>query len=77
MTLSNLLSTRSESQVELAAKVGVFQTTISSWKRGTSLPPSTRLPTLAAVLGLPLEDLRALIAQERANRGNRQLEPQS
>lgn len=68
MTLSELLSARPETQVELAAKVGVFQTTISSWKRGATLPPSTRWPSLAAALGIPFEDLRSLIAQERASR---------
>lgn len=54
--------------VDLAKALGVHPVTISAWKRGASFPPSTRLPSLAAALGLPLADLTALVARERSAR---------
>ncbi len=68
MLLSKLLSERSETQAEIAAKVGVFQTTVGCWQRGQTLPPSTRLPALAAALGMTVEDLRKLVARDRSTR---------
>lgn len=68
MTLSEILSARPETQAEFAAKVGVAQTTVGFWRRGKALPPSTRIPFLAAALGMPEEELRALVAAERETR---------
>lgn len=68
MLLSKLLSERPETQAELAAKVGVFQTTISCWMRGATLPPRTRIPALAAALGMMVDDLSRLVAKDRAAR---------
>lgn len=68
MTLSKILSARTETQAVIAEKVGVFQTTVGGWIRGTSLPPSTRLPFLAAFLGMPVDDLRTLVAKDRKAR---------
>lgn len=73
MSLSKILSDRPETQAVLAAAVGVFQTTISAWKRGASLPPSTRIPSLAAALGMSLDDLKAVVAKDRAARKRRAL----
>lgn len=42
---------RGSSQAELAAKIGVDQTQISSYERGTLVPPVERLLALAKVLG--------------------------
>jgi transcriptional regulator with XRE-family HTH domain len=68
MTLSKILSATGKTQTAIAEKVGVFQTTVGGWIRGTSLPPSTRLPFLAAFLGMPVDDLRALVAKDRRAR---------
>lgn len=65
MTLSKILSRRPETQAELAAKVGVVQTTVSGWIRGASLPPSTRIPYLASALGMNPDRLRAVVAADR------------
>jgi hypothetical protein len=48
--------------------LGATDTTISNWISGRALPPSTRLPSLAAALGMPLADLSALVARERSAR---------
>lgn len=73
MTLSNLieLETDKTSQVDLARRTGVSQSTVSAWQSGLSLPPSTRLPSLALALGIPLADLTAMVARERKARGRR------
>lgn len=70
MRLTNLIEqeTGKTSQVAFAEKVGVRQSTVSAWVNGVSLPPSTRLPSLAAALGMPLADLSALVARERSAR---------
>ncbi|MEY2653910.1 MAG: helix-turn-helix protein [Pseudomonadota bacterium] len=68
MQLTTLLASREGSQTELAVKVGVSQGAISSWERGAHLPPSTRLPALARALGVPLRELRRVVAADRAAR---------
>lgn len=73
MTLSEILSARDETQAQMAEKVGVFQTTVSAWIRGATLPPSTRLPALAKALGMPLADLQVLVAKDRKARARRPL----
>ena len=54
--------------VDLARAVGVHPVTVSAWKRGASLPPTTRLPSLAQALGIPRADLSVLVARERKAR---------
>ena len=68
MTLSNLLSKVAGNHTLLAAKAGVHQTTISGWTRGAHIPPSTRIPALAAALGMDVAKLAALVARERSQR---------
>lgn len=66
MTLKDSLEAKRG--VDLARALGVHPVTISAWKRGASFPPSTRLPSLAAALGMTLADLSALVARERSAR---------
>jgi transcriptional regulator with XRE-family HTH domain len=66
MSLSDLLSMRRG--VDLAKAVSVHPVTICAWKRGSSFPPLTRIPALAAALGLPEQELRELVERERAKR---------
>mgnify|MGYP000272855089 CR=1 FL=1 len=68
MTLSDLLNDLPGPQASIASRIGVHQTTVSAWQRGSSVPPSTRLPSLAAALGIPLADLAAMVARERKRR---------
>ena len=56
------------SQATLAVRLGVAQPTISGWERGTSLPPRTRIPALAAALGRPVAEIEAIVAADRAAR---------
>lgn len=44
-------------QVELANSVGVKQSTVAEWERGTSLPTASKLPALAASLGCTIDEL--------------------
>jgi transcriptional regulator with XRE-family HTH domain len=46
-------------QIELAALLGVEQTTISRWERGGTAPPDELRPRLAAHLGCPVHELFA------------------
>lgn len=56
---------------EAAADLGVAPNTLGNWTDGTHLPPTTRLPSLATLLGMPLDDLRALVAKDRRARSRR------
>jgi transcriptional regulator with XRE-family HTH domain len=44
-------------QTELAAKLGVAQTTISAWELGVSEPSIARLRQIARALGVKVADL--------------------
>lgn len=56
------------SEAEAAAKIGVAPNTLGNWTDGRHRPPTTRLPSLAAALGIPLADLAAMVARERKRR---------
>jgi len=53
------------------AVLGATDSTIHNWLSGTCLPPATRLPGLAAALKIPIGDLRAMVARDRAARSRR------
>jgi hypothetical protein len=61
------------SEVEAAAALGVAPNTLSYWIDGTYLPPTTRIPFLATALGMTVEALTEVIAQDRAARAARPL----
>lgn len=44
-------------QYELAAKLGVSQSTVADWENGVQSPRSGRLKKIAKVLHVPLADL--------------------
>lgn len=44
-------------QLELARQMGVTDKAVSKWERDLSCPDINSLPTLAEVLGVPIEDL--------------------
>lgn len=56
------------SEVKAAADIQVAPNTLGAWIDGASLPPSTRLPAIAAALGMPLDNLAAMVARERSRR---------
>lgn len=71
MPLAKLLSAaiaRVGGQAQLAATVGVAQTTVSAWVRGAALPPRTRIPAMALALSVAPSRLHALVARERRRR---------
>lgn len=45
------------SQIDLATKVGVNQTAVSQWERGSALPSCDKLPLLANILSCTIDDL--------------------
>lgn len=44
-------------QVDLAKKMGVSQSTIVAWESGRACPGAQRLPALAAALGVTVSEL--------------------
>lgn len=55
-------------ETEAAAVLGVAPNTLGNWTDGHSLPPSTKIPALATALGMPVDDLRALVEKDRKAR---------
>jgi len=58
--LKNLKNKRVDAgltQNELAALLGVNQSTIASWEVGTKYPSADKLPDLARVLGCMIDEL--------------------
>ena len=53
---------------EVARVLGVAWGTVDGWRRGTSLPPRTRLPGLAVILSIPIQELTAVVGTDRARR---------
>jgi len=53
------------------AVLGATDSTIHNWIGGTSLPPATRLPAISMALRMPIGDLRAMVARDRAARSRR------
>lgn len=44
-------------QEQLAKKLGVDETSVSHWEQGSSFPKRSRLPDVAAALGVSIADL--------------------
>ena len=53
---------------EVSPLLGAAFGTVHAWRHGTSLPPATRIPALAAALGVTEIELRRIIARDRARR---------
>lgn len=47
-------------QGELASHLGVSQQTVSRWEQGNAFPPPRRIPAVAEILHLDLDDLHRL-----------------
>lgn len=57
MKLSKLRKAKDITQVELAQKLGVTQSTVSMWERGVSIPQTKDLGNIAQTLGVTVEEL--------------------
>lgn len=55
--IAHLRSERGMSQSQLAEKCGVDETAVSHWETGHSAPKGSRLPIVAEVLGVTIDDL--------------------
>lgn len=76
MTLAELLtnwreSRPADSRSEAACGAALFvgQTTFGGWIRGSSLPHNPRIPLLANCLGMPVDELFAIVCADRKARG--------
>lgn len=56
-SIKKLREDKGLSQIQLADKIGVGQSTVSTWETGDSLPRADKLPQLAAILGCKIDDL--------------------
>lgn len=67
MHLTKLLEAarKGANQTTLSERLGVAQTTVSGWLRGISVPPRTRVPAIAQVLGLELHAVAAVLVADR------------
>lgn len=59
MRIRELREAKGLSQSELARIIGVSHVTINHWEAGVKQPLARRLPTLASVLGVDINDLFA------------------
>lgn len=57
MQLKRLRIAAHMSQAYLAEQLGVNQTAISQWERGTAYPTADKLPKLACILGTTVDAL--------------------
>ncbi len=55
---------------EAARLLSVSPSTVHYWLSGESLPPDTRIPLVASVLGVGEAKLRQVVERDRANRGH-------
>ena len=56
-TIAELRKKQGMTQLELAQKMGVTDKAVSKWERDISCPDISSLPTLAAELGISIEEL--------------------
>lgn len=57
MRIKQLREAKGIRQIELAADMGVNQTTVSMWETESALPRTRQLPALARVLGVTISEL--------------------
>lgn len=65
--LNKLIEERHESQVEVANKLGIKQSTFSSWCTGAKFPRADKLDMLAVYFGVEREELIKENAAPRLN----------
>ncbi len=64
-TIRQLREERGWSQLDLAVRLGVSQSNITRWERGTVAPQRGNVASLASVFGVSVEDI-ALRPDEQA-----------
>lgn len=67
--LAEQLAARRMRQSQLAAYVGVAQSTVSAWLRGRSIPQPAQCAGIARVLHLPLEEVLAAAGHPVSSQG--------
>ncbi|MBA3588861.1 helix-turn-helix transcriptional regulator [Methylibium sp.] len=67
-TLRRWLQQSGLTPAEAAPVLGVGFQTVYAWLDGAHVPPATRIPALAAALGVPEAKLRQVINRDRAAR---------
>ena len=59
MDLKRIREKQSVTQMELAEKINVPQSTIASWETGRALPRAEKLPAIAKALNCTIDELLA------------------
>jgi transcriptional regulator with XRE-family HTH domain len=57
-------------QEEVAARVGITQSSVAKWEAGHTKPAATNYPRLAEVLNIPAEEVVRLFAPEAESVGS-------
>lgn len=59
MRIAELRKARGMGQLEVAEALGVTQGAVAAWELGRNIPTADKLPALARLLGVKIEDLYA------------------
>ena len=57
MNLSKLRAKKAITQAQLAASIGVDETTVSKWESGAAMPRAATLKKLSAIFGCTIDEL--------------------
>lgn len=64
MNIKEYRMSKNMTQSDLADAVGVKRSTVAMWEIGKSVPRTSKLPVVARVLGISINDLIQLISKE-------------
>lgn len=67
MNIKKLREAAGLTQIQLAEKMGVMQTSVSNWESEVSLPRARQLPDLADALSCSIDDLYGRESPERTS----------
>ena len=68
--ICSLRKEQNMTQVELADRLGISYQAVSNWERGNSMPDISKLPELAAIFNISLDDLigeRSILVEAAVN----------
>ena len=72
--IKNLRNKAGLTQEQLAARLGISAQSVSKWENAVTMPDITLLPTLAGELGVTIDELFDLTAEQKLHRIERALE---
>lgn len=66
--LSELRKSNGLSQLDVAQRLGVGQSTVAMWENGTNVPRVDKLIALATLYGCSVDDLLSAVATTKASK---------